>query len=32
MPPFKAPSLFQLQSDFGNQTLRPERSRGWAGE
>ena len=26
---FKAPSLFQLQSDFGNQTLRPERSRGW---
>ncbi|MFZ4689446.1 MAG: TonB-dependent receptor plug domain-containing protein [Polymorphobacter sp.] len=26
---FKAPSLFQLQSDFGNQTLRPERSKGW---
>ncbi|MBB6226266.1 vitamin B12 transporter [Polymorphobacter multimanifer] len=26
---FKAPSLFQLQSDFGNQQLRPERSRGW---
>ncbi len=26
---FKAPSLFQLQSDFGNQSLRPERSRGW---
>jgi vitamin B12 transporter len=26
---FKAPSLFQLQSDFGNATLRPERSRGW---
>lgn len=26
---FKAPSLFQLQSDFGNQALRPERARGW---
>ncbi len=26
---FKAPSLFQLQSDFGNQLLRPERARGW---
>jgi vitamin B12 transporter len=26
---FKAPSLFQLQSDFGNAALRPERSRGW---
>lgn len=26
---FKAPSLFQLQSDFGNQLLRPERSQGW---
>lgn len=26
---FKAPSLFQLQSDFGNQTLRPERAKGW---
>jgi vitamin B12 transporter len=26
---FKAPSLFQLQSDFGNQLLRPERSTGW---
>jgi len=26
---FKAPSLFQLQSDFGNLTLRPERSKGW---
>lgn len=26
---FKAPSLFQLQSDFGNQLLQPERSRGW---
>ncbi|WP_448658785.1 TonB-dependent receptor plug domain-containing protein [Sphingomonas sp. CJ99] len=26
---FKAPSLFQLQSDFGNQSLRPERSKGW---
>jgi vitamin B12 transporter len=26
---FKAPSLFQLQSDFGNQLLRPERSKGW---
>ncbi len=26
---FKAPSLFQLQSDFGNQSLRPERARGW---
>jgi vitamin B12 transporter len=28
---FKAPSLFQLQSDFGNQLLRPERSKGWDG-
>jgi vitamin B12 transporter len=26
---FKAPSLFQLQSDFGNQLLRPERSKIW---
>lgn len=26
---FKAPSLFQLQSDFGNQSLLPERSKGW---
>lgn len=26
---FKAPSLFQLQSNFGNQTLRPERAKGW---
>lgn len=26
---FKAPSLFQLLSDFGNTTLRPERARGW---
>jgi len=26
---FKAPSLFQLQSSFGNQLLRPERSQGY---
>lgn len=26
---FKAPSLFQLQSDFGNLLLQPEHSRGW---
>lgn len=26
---FKAPSLFQLQSNFGNQLLQPERSYGW---
>ncbi|MBC7520936.1 MAG: TonB-dependent receptor [Sandarakinorhabdus sp.] len=26
---FKAPSLYQLQGDYGNQTLRPERSKGW---
>jgi vitamin B12 transporter len=26
---FKAPSLFQLQSDFGNPLLRPETSEGW---
>jgi len=26
---FKAPSLFQLQSNFGNQLLQPERSQGW---
>lgn len=26
---FKAPSLFQLQSDFGNRQLQPERSNGW---
>ncbi|WP_017671498.1 TonB-dependent receptor [Blastomonas sp. AAP53] len=26
---FKAPSLFQLQSEYGNQLLQPERSKGW---
>ena len=26
---FKAPTLFQLQSEFGNVALDPERSRGW---
>lgn len=26
---FKAPSLFQLFSDYGNRTLRPERSRSY---
>jgi vitamin B12 transporter len=26
---FKAPSLYQLYGDFGNVTLRPERSKGW---
>lgn len=26
---FKAPSLFQLQSNFGNAELKPERSTGW---
>jgi vitamin B12 transporter len=26
---FKAPSLYQLQGDYGNQLLRPERSKGW---
>jgi vitamin B12 transporter len=26
---FKAPTLFQLQSEFGNTQLRPERSVGW---
>ncbi len=26
---FKAPTLFQLFSDFGNQTLRPERATGY---
>jgi vitamin B12 transporter len=26
---FKAPTLFQLQSDFGNTLLRPETARGW---
>ncbi|UUL82840.1 TonB-dependent receptor plug domain-containing protein [Sphingomonas qomolangmaensis] len=26
---FKAPSLFQLQSEYGNQALRPERAHGW---
>ena len=26
---FKAPTLFQLLSDFGNRTLQPERARGW---
>ncbi|MBX9814371.1 MAG: TonB-dependent receptor [Sphingomonas sp.] len=26
---FKAPTLFQLQSEFGNAGLRPETSRGW---
>ncbi|MFL0672558.1 MAG: TonB-dependent receptor plug domain-containing protein [Erythrobacter sp.] len=26
---FKVPSLFQLLSNFGNTSLRPERSQGW---
>jgi vitamin B12 transporter len=26
---FKVPSLFQLFSDFGNTTLKPESSKGW---
>jgi vitamin B12 transporter len=26
---FKAPTLFQLQSSFGNQSLRPEQAKGW---
>jgi vitamin B12 transporter len=26
---FKAPTLYQLYSDFGNQALQPERSHGW---
>jgi vitamin B12 transporter len=26
---FKAPSLFQLQSEYGNVTLQPETSKGW---
>jgi vitamin B12 transporter len=26
---FKVPSLFQLFSDFGNNTLKPESSKGW---
>ncbi len=26
---FKAPSLYQLQSEYGNQLLRPERAKGW---
>ena len=26
---FKAPTLYQLQSEYGNRALRPERSRGW---
>lgn len=26
---FKAPTLYQLQSEFGNASLDPERSRGW---
>ncbi len=26
---FKAPSLYQLYSDFGNTTLRPKTARGW---
>lgn len=26
---FKAPSLYQLHSDYGNETLNPETSRGW---
>ena len=26
---FKAPSLYQLYSDYGNATLRPERATGW---
>jgi vitamin B12 transporter len=26
---FKAPTLYQLQSEYGNAALNPERSRGW---
>lgn len=26
---YKAPSLYQLYSDYGNATLRPERAHGW---
>ncbi|GLI99804.1 TonB-dependent siderophore receptor [Sphingobium sp. BS19] len=26
---FKAPSLYQLYGDYGNDTLRPERARAW---
>lgn len=26
---FKAPTLFQLQSEYGNVVLRPERAKGW---
>jgi vitamin B12 transporter len=26
---FKAPTLYQLQSEYGNAALQPERSRGW---
>ena len=26
---FKAPTLYQLQSEYGNARLNPERSRGW---
>jgi vitamin B12 transporter len=26
---FKAPTLYQLQSEYGNARLKPERSRGW---
>ena len=26
---FKAPSLYQLYSEYGNAALRPERSKGW---
>jgi vitamin B12 transporter len=26
---FKAPTLYQLQSEYGNKALTPERSRGW---
>jgi vitamin B12 transporter len=26
---YKAPSLYQLQSEYGNAALRPERSKGW---
>ncbi|PTQ13268.1 TonB-dependent receptor [Sphingomonas oleivorans] len=26
---FKAPTLYQLKSEYGNETLRPERAKGW---
>ncbi|TPE61000.1 TonB-dependent receptor [Sandaracinobacter neustonicus] len=26
---FKAPTLYQLFSDYGNETLQPERAKGW---